>query len=176
LAHEVTGSRFSNGFAAILKMVDSMNAAVKIIGGVILCAMSITVFASVASRYFANISLTWLEEAATFGMAWLCTLGAGLATRKGDMTAVTLGIMFLPPKVQKICRIVSCAISLVLFVLVIDAGIRMAIVARLQHSPSIPQLTMFWVYIAMPVGLVIMFLNTAVRMVEIYLEKEGGAK
>jgi TRAP-type C4-dicarboxylate transport system permease small subunit len=153
-----------------------MNSMVKVFGGIILCAMSIAVFVSVASRYLSNTTLIWIEEAATFGMAWLCALGAGLATRKGDMTAVTLGIMLLPPKVQKICRIVSCAMCLVLFVFIIDAGIRMAIVARLQRAPSIPQLQMFWVYIAMPVGMVIMFLNTAVRMIEIHREKEGGIK
>jgi TRAP-type C4-dicarboxylate transport system permease small subunit len=173
LAHEVIKHRFSCGLAATLKVIDSINVAVKALGGILLCAMSIAVFVSVASRYLSNITLTWIEEAATFGMAWLCALGAGLATRKGDMTAVTLGIMWLPPKVQKLCRIVSCVISLVLFVFIVDAGIRMAIVARLQRAPSIPQLQMFWVYLAMPVGMVIMFFNTTIRMIEIYLEKEG---
>jgi TRAP-type C4-dicarboxylate transport system permease small subunit len=161
-------------FIPILKFVDGINRIVKIIGGTILCAMSVAVFASVMSRYFANISLTWVEEAATFGMAWLCTLGGGLATRKGDMTAVTLGIMFLPSRVQRICRIASCLFCLILFVFIIDAGIKMAVVAQMQRSPSIPQLTMFWVYIALPIGLVIMFINTAVRMVEICTDKEGG--
>lgn len=162
---------FFTVFSAVRKFADGINAIVKIIGGFILCAMSIAVFASVVSRYFVNISLTWVEEAATFGMAWLCTLGGGLATRKGDMTAVTLGIMFLPPKIQKICKIASCLLCLILFVFIIDAGIKMAVVARMQRSPSIPQLTMFWVYIALPVGLVVMFVNTAVRMVEICSDK-----
>jgi C4-dicarboxylate transporter DctQ subunit len=163
----ITESGFSTVFSAARKFADGINSIVKIVGGVILCAMSVAVFASVVSRYFVNISLTWVEEAATFGMAWLCTLGGGLATRKGDMTAVTLGIMFLSPKIQKICKIASCLLCLILFVFVIDAGIKMAVVARMQRSPSIPQLTMFWVYIALPVGLVIMFINTTVRMIEI---------
>jgi TRAP-type C4-dicarboxylate transport system permease small subunit len=175
LAHEITESRFSAVFAVACKFADGVNNVVKIIGGIILCTMSIAVFASVVSRYFANISLTWVEEAATFGMAWLCTLGGGLATRKGDMTAVTLGIMFLPPKIQKICRVASCLFCLILFVFILDAGVKMAVVARMQRSPSIPQLTMFWVYVALPVGLVIMFINTTIRMIEICANK-GGRK
>ena len=167
-------SVLSSLFDFVLKLVAVINSVIKIIGGVILCAMSIAVFASVLSRYFVNISLTWVEESATFGMAWLCTLGAALATRKGDMTTVTLGIMFFPYKVQKILRIVSCLMCLVFFLLIIDAGTKMALIAGLQRSPSIPQLTMYWVYIALPVGLVIMFINTAVRMIEIGKEKEEG--
>ena len=161
-------------FEFVLRLVGSLNSLVKIIGGIILCAMSVAVFASVFSRYFMNYSLTWIEEAATLGMAWLCALGAGLAARKGDMTAVTLGIMFLPYKVRKICRIASCLICLALFAIVIDAGIKMAAIARMQRVSSIPQLSMFWVNIALPIGLAVMFINTVVRMIEIGKEKEAA--
>ena len=167
-------SRFDGLFGFFLKLVDNMNSVVKIVGGIILCAMSIAVFASVGSRYLMKISLTWVEEAATFGMAWLCTLGGALATRKGDMTTVTMVVTYLPPGLQKICRIASCLLSLVFFIFIINAGIKMAVVAGLQRSPSIPQLSMFWVYLALPVGLCIMLVNTVVRMIEIGREKEGG--
>lgn len=160
----------NNLLLLFLNSVEKMNALVKLLGGIILCAMSIAVFASVASRYFVNISLTWIDESATFGMAWLCTLGAALATRHGDMSTVTIGVMYLPEKVQKYLRILSCILCLVLFTVLIDSGMKMAIVAKMQRASSIPAMTMLWVYLALPVGFILMFINTVARIIEIITE------
>lgn len=159
--------------AAYFKFVDIIDAIAKILGGGLLCLISITVFASVISRFIPGFSLTWVEELVTYAMAWLCTLGGGIATRHGDMTTVTIILNLFPEKVKKIVRVIACLFSLVIFALIIKAGWQMALVGNLRKSTAVPAITMFWMYLALPVGMIIMFLNTVARIIEI-LDEKGG--
>ena len=155
------------------RFVIFINFIAKAIGGCLLCIISVTVFASVISRFIPGFSLTWVEELVTYALAWLSTLGGGLAVRHGDMTAVTIVISAFPAKIQKIFRIISCIISLAIFICIIQCGYQMALVGSLRKSVAIPEITMFWLYLALPAGMTLMFLNTIARIIEIINEGQG---
>jgi len=156
-------------------VIDRLNRLFEYVGLVLLSMMTIIVFVAIVSRFFAGISLSWVEESATFSMAWICALGAGLASRKGGMTTIEIGIMKFPFSVKKIIRVTACILSYIFFCTMILFGYKMAMVVRTQYATTIPFMSMFWVYVAMPVGFVIMFINSLAYMAEIIFSKEDAS-
>ena len=65
----------------------------EILGAVVfvtLCAMTVTVFAGVISRYIFNDSFSWTEEFAIWGFTWLIFLGAALGVARDSHIGVEL--------------------------------------------------------------------------------------
>ena len=52
-------------------------------------------------------------------------------------------------------------------------GYQMAMVVSTQYAATIPFMSLFWVYIAMPIGFVIVFLNTLAHIFDLVFEKEA---
>lgn len=155
-----------SGIDRFIEFVNALNTWFQYVGIVILAAMTIAVFVAVVSRFFVGISLSWVEESATFAMAWICALGAGVTARKGGLTTIEIGVMWLPPKAKRIVAMIAALISFCIFFVIIYFGTKMAIVVNSQKAVTIPAMTMFWVYIAMPVGVFIMFFNTLIHIIE----------
>ena len=105
-------------------------------------------------------------------MAWICALGAGLISRRGGMTAIEIGVTRFPKKIETALRILAYLISLVFFVVMIVQGYKMAMVVSTQYAATIPFMSLFWVYIAMPIGFVIVFINTLAHVFDLVFEKE----
>lgn len=154
------------GIGSFIEFVDTANKWFQYVGIVILCMMTATVFVAVVSRFFVGISLSWVEESATFAMAWICALGAGVTARKGGLTTIEIGVMWLPSKIKRIVIVIASLVSFCIFFVIIYFGTRMAIIVNSQKAVTIPAMTMFWVYIAMPAGVIIMFFNTLVHTIE----------
>ena len=157
--------------AAYLRFTDWFNAIIAVVAGTVLCGMCLAVFGSVVSRFVANFSLSWVEEAATFGIAWVVTLGTALAVRGGDLTSVELVAMKLKANTNRKLKMAVCGIAIVYFAFVVVGGWKMANIARMQTSPTIPWLSMYWVYMAMPVGAICMFINIVARFIELALRR-----
>lgn len=158
---------------SVVFIIDKLNRVFEYVGIVILTAMTAVVFVAIISRFFNGISLSWIEESATFAMAWICALGAGLISRRGGMTAIEIGVTCFPKKIETALRILAYLISLVFFVVMIVQGYKMAMVVSTQYAATIPFMSLFWVYIAMPIGFVIVFLNTLAHIFDLVFEKEA---
>ena len=156
----------------VVFIIDKLNRIFEYVGIVILTAMTAVVFVAIISRLFTGISLSWIEESATFAMAWICALGAGLISRSGGMTAIEIGVSCFSKKIETALRILAYLISLVFFVVIIIQGYKMAMVVSTQYAATIPFMSLFWVYIAMPVGFVIVFINTIAHIFDLVFEKE----
>ena len=156
----------------VVGVIDRLNRIFEYAGIVILTAMTTVVFVAIISRFFTGISLSWIEESATFAMAWICALGAGLISRRGGMTAIEIGVTRFPKKIETALRILAYLISLVFFVVMIVQGYKMAMVVSTQYAATIPFMSLFWVYIAMPIGFVIVFINTLAHVFDLVFEKE----
>jgi len=155
------------GVNRVIAIVDTFNKWFEFLGIVILCIMTLAVFGAVLSRFFVGVSLSWVEESATFAMAWIAALGAGLTARKGGLTTIEIGVKWLPPKIKRVVTIIAVIISFFIFAVIMYFGTQMAIIVNTQHATTIPMLTMFWVYIAMPVGIFLVFMNTVIHTIEI---------
>jgi TRAP-type C4-dicarboxylate transport system permease small subunit len=116
------------------------------------------VIASVIWRYGLNNSLAWSEDFAKFTMVWLAFIGAPLGFRHGAHVAIS----FVPPQVpllvQRLVRVLVHAIVLVLMVILTWYSWRFAWNGRTQVALTVGDVSMFWIFLSMPIGAAIMAL------------------
>lgn len=165
-------SAVMKGVNKAIAIIDKLNKAFEYVGVVILSAMTVIVFVAIVSRFFTGISLSWIEESATFAMAWIGALGAGLISRRGGMTAIELGVAFFSKRVEKVLRILAYMLSMVFALIMVFYGYKMAMVVNTQYAATIPFMSLFWVYIAMPFGFVIVFINTFAHIFDVAFSEE----
>lgn len=117
----------------------------------LLGAMAIIIFANVVLRYSTSQSIEWAEEVARYMMVWLTFLGAGPVLRYGGHIAVENLQDALPPVWAKGLRLLIALMLTAFFVFIVYAGFTYVARAQYQMTPT-TQVSMAWVYSAMPVG------------------------
>lgn len=135
---------------------------------VILVAMSIAYAGNVVVRELfpmAASSFAWVDEATLFGLAWLVFLGQGLALERGRQVTMTALFDRLPAAARlavgalvNLVGVVFCAwltwLGLVLTAFVLKSG---------QQSPTL-DVSMAWLYGAVPVGFALLTLRYALEL------------
>ena len=125
---------------------------------VLLAAMSMIIFANISLRYFTNESIEWAEEVARYLMVWLTFLGAGPVLRYGGHIAVENLQDSLPTAWAKALRVLIAALLFGFFGFMVWGGALYLERAQFQMTPT-TQISMAWVYAAMPVGGLLLILH-----------------
>lgn len=126
----------------------------------LLAAMAIIIFANVVLRYTTSQSIEWAEEVARYLMVWLTFLGAGPVLRYGGHIAVENLQDSLPRRGALALRAVIAALLFAFFGFMVWFGVLYVERAQFQMTPT-TQISMGWVYAAMPVGGLLMMLHFA---------------
>ena len=126
----------------------------------LLAAMAIVIFANVVLRYTTSQSIEWAEEVARYLMVWLTFLGAGPVLRYGGHIAVENLQDSLPPRAAMALRVVIAALLFAFFAFMVWFGVLYVERAQFQMTPT-TQISMGWVYAAMPVGGLLLMLHFA---------------
>lgn len=124
----------------------------------LLAAMALIIFANVVLRYTTSQSIEWAEEVARYLMVWLTFLGAGPVLRYGGHIAVENLQDSLPPRAAVALRMCIAALLFAFFVFMVVFGAMYVERAQYQMTPT-TQISMGWVYAAMPVGGVLLLLH-----------------
>ncbi|MDR7868570.1 MAG: TRAP transporter small permease [Sporomusaceae bacterium] len=128
--------------------------------------MAIVVTLQVIWRYFLGNPLVWAEELARYALVWMTFIGAAVALRAGQLAAMDLVVTRFPPKVQKwisvLVSIANCA--LLAFLLYCSLNLVNMPSVLSQKSPAM-RLPMAYVYMAMPLGLGLLLLQSVFRLV-----------
>ena len=108
----------------------------------------------------------WIEEACLFALAWVVFLGLGLALERGRHIAMTSLLERLAARPRRTVRL---AIDLVgacfsLYVAKLALDITLFVVRSGQTSPTL-DISMGWLYAAMPLGFVLLALRYALDFV-----------
>jgi TRAP-type C4-dicarboxylate transport system permease small subunit len=117
----------------------------------LLAAMAIIIFANVVLRYSTNQSIEWAEELARYMMVWLTFLGAGPVLRYGGHIAVENLQDSLPLAWARAIRVFIAVMLTGFFIFIIWYGAIYVDRVQYQMTPT-TQVSMSWVYGAMPVG------------------------
>jgi C4-dicarboxylate transporter DctQ subunit len=136
------------------------------IGGLLLAATAL-VFVSVLLRYGFSYGLSWGDELTKYTLLWMVFLGGGIAARQGAHISMEALLTALPRHVQRVNAVAVNAVCAVLSAIVgyLAWGLTMAI-RELGQVGAASGLPIFWVYLAIPVGCVLMvlgFWETALR-------------
>ena len=122
----------------------------------LVAAIALIVISSVIFRYGFNNSLAWSEDAAKFLMVWLAFIGAPLGFHHGAHVAIELVPQGAPPALRRILRSLVYAVVLVLMVVLTWHAWLFAWNGRTQVALTIGDVSMFWIFLAMPIGAAVM--------------------
>lgn len=123
-------------------------------------------FAAVCLRYVFNghYALFWSEEVIRYAFIWLFWLCAPILVWRRAMFTVDVFINMLPKGVQRAIAILLDVAVIVLMGTFVYYGWTMARVNAPQLSSAL-SLSLFWIYLAIPVGSALIIFATVARMV-----------
>jgi TRAP-type C4-dicarboxylate transport system permease small subunit len=117
----------------------------------LLVAMSGILFLPVIYRYVLLLPLPWSEEAARFCLVWFAMLSSCIAGQQGAHFSIRWCLRWFSPTWRELARMLVLALSIVVFVFLAYTGfLYLAVVEDLVATAT--QISMFWVYLAIPVG------------------------
>lgn len=149
----------------VVRSVSSGNARIAEISSILgLVLMTLLVSTQVFLRYILGQALPWAEEAAVYLMVWMAFIGSAVALHQAEHIA--LGIL-----VNRVSGVSSTAIRIgvnlviILFLaMVAILGVQLAMAISGQRSPALG-INMFWPYLILPLGCLLMMIEMITRLV-----------
>ncbi|MBU1314733.1 TRAP transporter small permease [Pseudorhizobium marinum] len=122
-------------------------------------------FAGVCLRYVFNghYALFWSEEVIRYAFIWVFWLCAPILVWRRAMFSVDVFVNMMPKAIQRMIAIVLDLAVIGLMGTFVYYGWLMARVNAPQHSSAL-SISLFWIYLAIPVGSAFIILATITRM------------
>jgi len=139
-------------------MVSALWKAEKIFCCVCLAVMVSVGFINVITRYVFHAALPWSEELIRYLFLWFTMVGASIGIKTGSHIGIGVITDRLNKKWQTIILILGILFCIFFMVMLFYSGISFLMKQGTQRSPAM-QLPMLWVYLAFPVGAVLMTIS-----------------
>ena len=114
-------------------------------------AASLGVF-QIITRFVLETPAEWTEVLIRFSLIWMVFLGIPMAFRQGAMVSVDVLYRWSPPRIRRVLDWVVCLAALSLIAVIVWWGWDYANRGKVQTMSGLESLSMFWAYMAMPVG------------------------
>ena len=103
-------------------------------------------------RFVLEQPAEWTEVLIRFSLIWMVFLAIPAAFRQGAMVSVDVLYRWSPPKMRRVLDGVVCLAALALIGVIVWYGWDYAQRGGVQSMAGLESVSMFWAYIAMPVG------------------------
>jgi TRAP-type C4-dicarboxylate transport system permease small subunit len=113
----------------------------------------------VFSRYVLMSTFTWYDEVARVCFVWAVFLGASVGIRRKAHFGLHIVVDTFPPKAKRYAALVTPLVVIAFSAVLIIQGMAFVDLGWFQQTP-VMGLPKAWVYAAMPVGGVLMILNS----------------
>ncbi len=157
---------------SILKLTRT---AVHVMVIVVFATIVVVVFGQVVSRFLFNAPFSWSEELARYLQVWLIMLGSATCLRKGLHLTVDYAIHSLPQGIKRNLQLLSIAAILFFLGVVFVSGISLIAATLNQRTPAL-QMPVWVVYLAIPVGSLLMFLEAVGLVLTAFHETKQPAE
>ncbi len=114
-------------------------------------AASLGVF-QIFTRFVIESPAEWTEVMIRFSLIWMVFLGIPAAFRQGAMVSVDVLYRWSPARIRRVLDYVVAVAALVLITVIIWWGWDYANRGKVQSMIGLENVSMFWAYLAMPVG------------------------
>ena len=114
-------------------------------------AASLGVF-QIITRFVLEQPAEWSEILIRFSLIWMVFLGIPAAFRQGAMVSVDVLYRWSPPRLKRVLDWVVSLAALTLIAVIIWWGWDYAQRGSVQSMAGLESISMFWAYLAMPVG------------------------
>jgi TRAP-type C4-dicarboxylate transport system permease small subunit len=165
--------------AGIARFVNGTNAAIRVLiaallAGMCACALLQVIVRLVLDSVGFNLSVPWSEELSRYFMIWLIFLGAAYACRRAQLIALTVVVENIPTPMRRIANVTAALVCIAFYALLIYVGLTAFRAGYIEMSPVL-QFPKAYIYAAMPIGGVIMILNTLAFLAESWGWIDGPA-
>ena len=129
-------------------------------------AIAAIVSASVFFRYVLNDSLSWSEELAKYAMLWLVFLGAPIALRLGVHPNIEIMISNFP---KRFTQVILTVMHLAVFIFCAFLALKsheFAWNGRTQVAIAVGDVSMYWFFVSIPLGMASMALVSLQQFLE----------
>ncbi len=116
-------------------------------------AASLAVF-QIFTRFVLEQPAEWSEVLIRFSLIWMVFLGIPMAFRQGAMISVDALYRAVPTHIKRVLDLIVALAALVLMTIILWWGYDYAVRGSVQSMAGLETLSMFWAYIALPVGAV----------------------
>ena len=141
------------------------------IGAVVMGVMAVIVIASVFLRYFMGITFMWSEELIKILFVFTTFWGMGACVIGKENIIVDILFDKLPPRLQKVCTVISYASILAVCAVLLRYTIPWVIKNGDYLSKGF-YIQYTYIYAIMPLGIVLCMLCTAFALVCVLMGKE----
>ncbi|WP_158735819.1 TRAP transporter small permease [Alteribacillus sp. YIM 98480] len=148
-----------------IRGMDKVNKVTAFIAAILLAISSVIIIFQVASRYVLHYPLPWSEELARYLIIYVVLLGTAVAVRHQKLIKVDFLVELLPGKKKQFLILLISAISIVFFSILLYMGTNVFLQVSTQTSPSL-QIPMSIPYASIPLGALLMMLNSIVVILE----------
>ncbi len=114
-------------------------------------ASGLAVF-QVITRFVLEQPAEWTEVLIRFSLIWMVFMGIPMAFRQGAMVSVDALYRAVPTHIKRVLDLVVALAALALMLIILWWGYEYAVRGRVQTMAGLESLSMFWAYVAMPVG------------------------
>ena len=146
------------------KFFDVMDRCLNWFLALLMAAMVVIISAQVWYRFVLNDPLSWSEEAGRYLFVWISFLGAAAGVRYQVHLGIDLMDKLLPPTVYRWIIVLVNLLIQIFLLMIIYWGFKILGVIKFQESPSM-HISMRYPYMAVPVGAMLMFINSVRVMV-----------
>jgi len=134
------------------KCINIIDIIVNYTGAIIMLIIIILVSLQIFSRYIFKSPPSWPEELSRYSLIWLVMIGAVIGLSNKEHIKIETFVHLLNAKYRKLFYLLSDFVMFfVLFILLIY-GYSFASLNINQYSPSMSWMSLFWPFLAIPVG------------------------
>lgn len=145
-----------NQFLAFERFTTSL--AMAIACAMMVLAASLGMF-QIITRFILERPAEWTEVLIRFSLIWMVFMGIAAAFRQGAMVSVDVLYRWSPPKMKRALDCVVALAALALLAVIVWWGWDYANRGKVQTVIGLEDVSMFWAYLAMPVGAVFSMLG-----------------
>jgi len=106
----------------------------------------------IVTRFVLEQPAEWTEILIRLSLIWMVFMGIPAAFRQGAMVSVDVLYRWSPAKVRRVLDWLVCLAALALVGVIIWWGWDYALRGRVQSMAGLESVSMFWGYVAMPIG------------------------
>lgn len=128
-------------------------------------ASSLGVF-QIITRFVLEQPAEWSEILIRLSLIWMVFLGIPTAFRQGAMVSVDVLYRWSPPKIKRVLDWVVALAALALIGVILWWGWDYAQRGRVQSMAGLESISMFWGYLALPVGALFCILGIIANLLD----------
>ena len=106
----------------------------------------------IVTRFVIERPAEWTEVLIRFSLIWMVFLGIPTAFRQGAMVSVDVLYRWAGPRMKRVLDTLVALAALLLLAVIVIVGWDYALRGRVQTVIGLEDVSMFWAYLALPVG------------------------